>query len=97
MFTRIVKMEFQPEKINDFVNNFNKEKEYVRKQPGCHSLVLYRDKVKTNVFFTYSTWESESDLENYRNSEFFKGVWSFTKQLFNAKPMAWSVDEVTRL
>ncbi len=94
MFTRIVKMEFIPEKVEDFIANFEKEKNEVRNQPGCRSLVLYRDKTNTNIFFTYSVWENESDLERYRNTAFFKGVWQFTKQLFNAKPMAWSVDEV---
>jgi len=94
MFTRIVKMEFKPERVADFIANFEKERNEVRNQPGCRSLVLYRDKTNTNVFFTYSVWEDESDLERYRNSDFFKGVWQFTKQLFNAKPMAWSVDEV---
>ncbi|ADF52164.1 conserved hypothetical protein [Zunongwangia profunda SM-A87] len=33
-------------------------------------------------------------MENYRNSAFFKVVWSNTKILFNAKPEAWSVDQL---
>jgi len=43
-------------------------------------------------FFTYSKWEKESDLETYRNSELFKGVWATTKPMFEAKANAWSVD-----
>ena len=42
-------------------------------------------------------WESEEDLENYRKSELFTEVWDFTKQLFNDKPEAWSVDKLDRL
>jgi heme-degrading monooxygenase HmoA len=49
------------------------------------------------VFFTYSYWETEQDLENYRNSELFDTVWSFTKKLFNDKPEAWSVDKLVSL
>lgn len=97
MFTRIVKMEFKPEKVSHFITNFEKNQNEVRNQQGCHSLALYRDQYNPNIFFTYSTWEDSSDLDRYRNSDFFKGVWSFTKQLFDAKPMAWSVDEMVKL
>ena len=97
MFVRIVKMSFQPEKIEEFLNNFNSKKEFIRNSPGCRLLELYRDKTNPNIFFTYSYWDTEQDLENYRNSELFKGVWSQTKVLFNGKPLAWSVDKVESL
>ena len=97
MFVRIVKMSFQPEKIEEFLNNFNTKKELIRNSPGCRLLELYRDKTNPNIFFTYSYWDTEQDLENYRNSELFKGVWAQTKVLFNDKPLAWSVDKVESL
>lgn len=94
MFTRIVKMHFKPESINAFKENFEKVKNEVRNQPGCRSVSLYQDKNNPTLFFTYSLWEAEADLDTYRNSDFFKGVWKFTKQLFDKKPQAWSVDEL---
>ena len=97
MFVRIVKMSFEATKIDLFLANFNDNKENIRKSKGCELLELYRDKTNTNVFFTYSYWETENDLENYRNSELFKNVWSKTKILFNDKPHAWSVDKHTIL
>ena len=97
MFVRIVKLSFQPEKIEEFLNNFDSKKEFIRKSPGCRLLELYRDKTNTNVFFTYSYWDTEKDLENYRNSELFKNVWAQTKVLFNDKPFAWSVDKIESL
>ena len=97
MFVRIVKMSFQPKKIEEFLNNFNTKKEFIRNSPGCRLLELYRDKTNPNIFFTYSYWDTEQDLENYRNSELFKGVWAQTKVLFNDKPLAWSVDKVASL
>jgi len=60
-------------------------------------LELYQDKNNPELFFTYSYWETEIDLENYRNSELFYDVWQFTKQLFNAKPEAWSVNKLVSL
>ena len=97
MFVRIVKMSFQPEKIEEFLGNFNEKKAFIRKSPGCNLLELYRDKTNPNIFFTYSYWETEQDLENYRNSDLFKDVWAKTKVLFNDKPLAWSVDKLESL
>jgi quinol monooxygenase YgiN len=96
-FVRIVKMEFQEDKIEMFLSNFNQVKDKIRAFDGCLKLELYRDKKNKNIFFTYSYWKNEQYLENYRNSDLFKTVWAKTKPLFNAKPLAWSVDKVYSL
>ncbi|MDO9595903.1 MAG: antibiotic biosynthesis monooxygenase family protein [Lutibacter sp.] len=97
MFIRIVKMNFKESNIALFLENFNQNKEKIRNFKGCSLLELYRDKNDTNTFFTYSYWESEADLEAYRNSELFKVVWGKAKVLFNNKAEAWSVDKVQSL
>ena len=97
MFVRIVKMSFQEDKVETFLNNFNENKAAIRSFEGCKLLELYRDRTNPNIFFTYSYWEGESNLENYRQSELFKKVWANTKVLFNAKPEAWSVDKYESL
>ena len=97
MFVRIVKMSFHEEHVDAFLANFEQMKVEIRNAPGNRLLELYRDKANSNIFFTYSYWESEADLENYRQSELFSGVWSFTKKLFNDKPEAWSVDKLVSL
>ncbi len=97
MFVRIVKLGFEPNHIDAFLANFQKNKHAIRSFPGCEFLELYRDKNNTNVFFTYSYWQNEADLENYRNSDLFKGIWAVTKPMFNMKPEAWSVDKVASL
>ncbi len=93
MLVRIVKMSFKEERIEEFLENFNSKKAHIRHFEGCNFLEVYRDKHNTNIFFTYSYWDSESDLERYRNSDLFKDVWSKTKPLFSDKPQAWSVDK----
>lgn len=90
-------MGFQPENVDTFLNDFEVAKSKVRGFKGCLFLELYRDKNNTNQFFTYSYWENEAALEAYRNSELFKGVWENTKQYFNQKPEAWSVDKLISL
>jgi heme-degrading monooxygenase HmoA len=97
MFVRIVKMSFHPEHIPTFLENFELMKEKIRNAPGNRLLELYQDKNNPELFFTYSYWETEIDLENYRNSELFYDVWQFTKQLFKAKPEAWSVNKLVSL
>ncbi len=97
MFTRIVKMEFEQENIPAFLDNFEVIKEKIRNFPGCKFLELYRDKNNETIFFTYSRWNEEADLENYRTSELFKGVWSLTKPMFKKKAEAWSVDTLASL
>ena len=97
MFTRIVKMEFKPEEITLFQSNFETVKEKIRSFPGCTFLELYQDKKDSTIFFTYSKWKNESDLENYRTSDLFKNVWATTKPMFRSKAQAWSVDTLHRL
>ncbi|HBS52490.1 MAG TPA: antibiotic biosynthesis monooxygenase [Flavobacterium sp.] len=97
MLVRIVKLSFHPDKIPAFLDNFELVKNQIRNFPGNRLLELYQDKTNASIFFTYSYWDSEEDLENYRKSELFTEVWGFTKQLFNDKPEAWSVDKLDRL
>jgi autoinducer 2-degrading protein len=97
MFIRIVKMSFAEENIPAFLENFELIKVKIRNAPGNRLLELYQDKTNKCIFFTYSYWEAEEDLENYRKSELFNTVWAFTKKLFNDKPEAWSVDKIASL
>lgn len=97
MFVRIVKMSFHQENIPAFLANFELMKEKIRNAPGNRFLELYQDKNNKDIFFTYSYWETEQDLENYRQSELFYNVWAFTKKLFNNKPEAWSLDKLVTL
>jgi hypothetical protein len=97
MFVRIVKMTFETNKIAIFTELFNKHKEQIRGFEGCTFLELYQDKNNSAIFFTYSYWETEAHLENYRNSALFAQVWKATKALFADKPQAWSVDKLVSL
>jgi len=97
VLVRIVKMSFEPSRIDEFIANFEINKNKIRAFSGCNLLELYRDKNNTNIFFTYSYWDSEKSLSAYRNSDLFKAVWAKTKPFFNAKPEAWSVDKIESL
>ncbi|MCH9822867.1 MAG: antibiotic biosynthesis monooxygenase [Bacteroidetes bacterium] len=94
MITRIVKMTFKPDSVEDFQALFDKHKQEIAQQPGCKKLSLLRDINNPTVFMTYSWWESQEDLNNYRHSDTFGIVWPVTKALFSEKPDAWSVEEL---
>ncbi len=91
MIVRIVQMNFDPEKVNEFQLLFEERKHTIRNFTGCKHLELWQDAHHSNIFFTYSIWESEDSLNHYRFSDFFKDTWSKTKPLFIDKPQAWSV------
>ena len=97
MFVRIVKMRFKEQNVTAFKAVFEESKYAIRSFEGCTFLELYQDKTDKTIFFTYSYWEKEEDLEVYRNSDFFKSVWSKTKVLFAEKAQAWSVNKMESL
>ena len=94
MLVRIVKMTFREEEIEYFKAFFESRKQQIRHFEGCNYLELWQDRLHINVFFTYSHWQDAEALDRYRNSLFFADTWQQTKQLFAAKPEAWSVNQL---
>ncbi|MFN3918168.1 MAG: putative quinol monooxygenase [Flavobacteriales bacterium] len=90
MLVRVVKMGIEPKLKPLFIAAFKDNKKAIRSFPGCLHLELLEDKNNPSIVFTYSHWENEIALENYRTSPLFNSVWSKVKPLFNIKPEAWS-------
>ena len=97
MIIRIVQMEFEEERVPDFLKLFAASRERIRAFPGCTHLQLLQAEADTCVFFTYSHWQGEEDLNVYRNSDLFRGVWRSTRKLFRASPKAWSLTDQTQV
>jgi len=94
MIKRIVKMEFEVDKVEVFKSIFQKNQSKITEQEGCYGVQLFQDINESNIFFTFSKWESQTHLDRYRETELFKGVWTQTKKLFCNKPMVWSIQEI---
>lgn len=92
MIIRIVKMSFQEELTEDFIIFFEKYKSEIRNFKGCQYLQILRDIKNPNIIFSYSHWDSESSLINYRNSNLFIEIWSETKKRFKDSAEAWSTE-----
>ncbi len=95
MLIRYVRMTFREDKIEEFLGIFDASKDKIRAMEGCQYLELLRDINHPNIFMTHSHWNSENDLNNYRNSELFNITWAKTKVLFSEKPLAFSVESLT--
>lgn len=91
---RIVKLTFKPEYRNHFLQIVADYKDRIRGYEGCGGVDFLHDRLNPNIFFTYSRWMLPENLEHYRESELFQEVWTQVKQWFDAKPEAWSVDEM---
>ena len=86
-------MEFQQDHVDDFLTHFSTVRDLIRNFPGVQHLELRGDATHSNVYYTYSHWNSEADLEIYRQSDLFKGAWAQAKTWFAAKPQAFSLLE----
>ncbi|GAB4200213.1 MAG: putative quinol monooxygenase [Bacteroidia bacterium] len=93
MIRRIVKMTFQKDKTDDFLKWFEEHKNKIKNFEGCLHLELWKDAEQPNIFYTFSIWDSQESIEKYRQSEVFQKVWSYTKTLFQDKPMAFSATQ----
>ncbi len=94
MIIRIVKMTFRENSSETFKEFTISIKDTIKSFDGCLHLDIYRDIHNPDIFFSYSHWVSEDHLNSYRDSEFFKTTWAKTKQWFEAKPEAWSVESL---
>jgi quinol monooxygenase YgiN len=91
MITRVVKMTFKPENVQGFKEIFYESQKLIRAFEGCNRLDLMMDLNNECVFFTFSFWDTEENLNAYRQSYLFKNTWSKVKPLFSEKAEAWSL------
>ncbi len=94
MILRIVRMEFRADEIHQFHQLFDSKKHHIRSFPGCLHLELHQDASNKRVRYTVSKWESEAALEAYRHSALFKNTWERTKELFAARALAYSLEQI---
>jgi quinol monooxygenase YgiN len=91
MITRIVKLTISPEHVQLFEQLFVANRERIAAFEGCTHLEILKDIHQPAIYFTYSKWRSAADIEAYRQSDLFNGIWSKVKPLFADKPEAWSL------
>ena len=95
MITRLVKLNLQPAKAEEFEMVFSQTQKLIENFDGCQKTNLFKVAGTESEYFTISYWDSEQELENYRTSDLFRSVWSKVKPLFAEKAAAWTLNEVT--
>lgn len=90
MIVRLVCMKIKPEKLEEFRHVYEEACDRIRAFPGCMFLQLLLDTEGEGTLYTISQWRSLDDLETYRSSAFFRGVWERLKPLFRERPWAQS-------
>jgi quinol monooxygenase YgiN len=85
-----VKLQFRETEIATFIRIFNENKLNVSNFNGCLGMRLLNDLQNPPIFYTYSQWESEDALNNYRKSTIFNTVWISIKPLFELPAEACS-------
>lgn len=88
MIVRIVTMKFKKDLNTQFKEIYNNTRPLILQSKGCISVCLLEDIHDPQRLTTFSEWETERDLNLYRESELFKSTWNNVKQLFDAKPQA---------
>lgn len=84
-------MTFREDHLSDFEEIFKDSKPKLESLPGCMKVELMQDWEDPTVYITYSHWKSKEDLDHYRESEMFKGIWARCKVLFADRPLAFSM------
>ena len=82
MLIRIVKMTFHPDRVESFLSLFE-------------SVKTNKDVDNDHVLFTISIWQSQKDLQDYRNSNLFLTTWKKTKTYFSDNAEAWSLNIIS--
>jgi quinol monooxygenase YgiN len=89
---RIVKLTIEVEKRELFISLYLERAKKIASFEGCISVDLLEDRYDKAVFFTVSNWQSEEQLNAYRDSDFFETTWKKVKPLFAEKALAWTLD-----
>jgi quinol monooxygenase YgiN len=94
MLARLVRMRFQPDKVDEFLALYATAQPIIATQPGCHSVQLVRQIDDPSAFATWSLWQDASALEAYRTSAFFLGFWPQVRALFRQPADATSFEVI---
>lgn len=94
MLTRLVRMRFQPDEVEQFLQLYAANHATIKNQPGCLSVQLLREAHDPAAFATWSIWQDAAALEAYRASAFFRAFWPQVKALFRQPAEAVSFEAV---
>ena len=90
MLVRIVKLTLNEDSLDFFFKEFNNNKAEIVNFPGCRGMKMLQDIKHKGTVMTYSHWDNEKALNDYRESDVFSALWNNIKTHFTERPEAWS-------
>ncbi|MBT3791577.1 MAG: antibiotic biosynthesis monooxygenase [Rhodospirillales bacterium] len=66
----------------------------MRKQKGCTAEKLLRSLDRPGLFISYSEWDSQVDIDRYRDSEDHKSIQSESRALQGGRAVVWRYEVV---
>lgn len=94
MILRVVKMNVDEEKRDAFELFMKNLREEKLKLAGCLHFDYFHEKNNKNIFYSYTIWESEKYLKQYKKTDLFIEVVSTLKKLCTEEPKAWTIENV---
>ncbi len=90
MVSRLVELQLKAENIDKAKILLSDIAPQVKAMPGCSHLEILMDLHDRCHITTYSHWDSEADLDTYRQTDTFKNFWAEVKPMFAKPAKAWS-------
>jgi|SRR5690554_411182 len=94
MIIRIVELNIQRDELVKAGSLLEEVSSKVRSMNGCSHLHILEDMHQAGHITTYSHWESEQHLNDYRKSVIFRNFWGAIKPLFASPARAWSSESL---
>ena len=88
----MVRLTFSPETVDAFDALYTQFEQHIQARPGCRMVRAMKVPGHPCQRATLSFWETQEDLDTYRQSTLFGEVWPATKALFAAPPEAQSYE-----
>ncbi len=94
MILRVVKLKVDPRKMEAFqlfMENLHDEKLRLN---GCLHFDFFNERQNPNIFYSYTIWEHEKFLKQYKKTDLFKEVVQTLRELCIDEPQAWTIQNV---
>ena len=93
MITRIIKLRLK-DSTDEFIKYINSIHDEIFQFTGCHNMEVLNDKDDPKVFFIYTIWKNETELNKFRNSSFNRNFWNTLQDLCESRPEVWTVENI---
>ena len=95
MIKRVVRLTLKDDaSINAFQEIYRSRNPFTKGVKGCREVKVLKDVDHDDVYYTFSIWDSNEDLEAYRQSNYFAETWPMVKAQLAKRAEAFSMTEI---